>query len=81
VVVPRIAALDSVHHRLSRSLKHIPVVACISASAVCLTPYVVTSQDSAAVRRDLETDGMQVGRHLMLKHRDEPYVNAQLVED
>jgi hypothetical protein len=41
----------------------------------------VTCQDSAAVHRDLEADGMQIGRHLMLKHRDKPDVNAELFED
>jgi NADH:ubiquinone oxidoreductase subunit len=43
VVVPRTAALHSIHHRLSRSVKHISVVACVSASGTCLTPYMVTS--------------------------------------
>jgi hypothetical protein len=42
---------------------------------------VVTSQDSAAIRRDLEADGMPIGRHLILKHRDTSYVNAELFED
>jgi hypothetical protein len=44
---------------------------------------VVTSQDSAAVRQDLEADEMQIGWHLnlILKHRDKPYVNAELFED
>jgi hypothetical protein len=41
----------------------------------------MTSQDSAAVRRDLEADGMQIGRHLILKHRDKPHVNAEPFED
>jgi hypothetical protein len=81
VLVPRTPALHFIHHRFSRSLKHIPIVACISASETCLTPSVVTSQDSAAVRRDLEAHGTQIGRHLILKHRDKPYVNAELFED
>jgi hypothetical protein len=44
---------------------------------------VVTSQDSAVIRRDLEADGMQIGRpfNLILKHRDKPYANAELFED
>jgi hypothetical protein len=80
-VVPRTAPLHSIHHPLSRSVKYISVVACISASGACLTPYVVTSQDSATVRRDLEANGMEIGRHSILKHRDKPYVNAELFED
>jgi hypothetical protein len=39
------------------------------------------SQDSAGVRRDLEADGMQIGRLSILKHRDKPYGNAELFED
>jgi hypothetical protein len=42
---------------------------------------VVTSQDWAAVRQDLEADGIQIGRPLILKHRDDPCVNAELFED
>jgi hypothetical protein len=34
-----------------------------------------------AVRRDLEADGMQIGPHLILKHRDKRYVNAEPFED
>jgi hypothetical protein len=48
-LVPGSAPPHSIHHRLSRSVKHVSVVACISASGGCLTPYVVTSQNSAAV--------------------------------
>jgi hypothetical protein len=34
-----------------------------------------------AICRDLEADGMQIGRHLILKHRGKPHVNAELFED
>jgi hypothetical protein len=81
VVVSRTAPLNSIHHRLSRSVKCISVVACISASGACFTPYVVKSQDSAAVRQDLEADRMHIGPDLISKHRGKPYVNAELFED
>jgi hypothetical protein len=81
VVVPITPALHSIHHRLSQSVKHISLVADISPSGACLTLYVVTSQDSTVVRRDLEADGIQIGRHLTLQHRDKRYVNAELFED
>jgi hypothetical protein len=81
MVVSITTPLHSIHRRLSRSVKHISVVACISTNGACLTPYVVTSQDSAAVRRDLEADGMQIGRHSILKSRRKPSVNAELFED
>jgi hypothetical protein len=31
-----------------------------------------------AVQRDLEADGMQIGRYLILKYHDKPDVNAEL---
>jgi hypothetical protein len=42
---------------------------------------VVTSQDSAALHRALEATGTQIGKHLILKHRAKPYVNADLFEN
>jgi hypothetical protein len=39
------------------------------------------SQDSAAVHRVLEADGMEIGRDLILKHREKPYVNAEPFEE
>jgi coproporphyrinogen III oxidase len=35
-------------------VKHISIVMCISEGGACLTPYVVISQDSAALHRTLE---------------------------
>jgi hypothetical protein len=81
VVVPMTATSHSIHHRVSRNLKQISIVTCICASGVCLTPYMMTSQDSLAVRRSLEADGMPIWRHLLLQHRDKPYVNADLFQN
>jgi hypothetical protein len=83
IVVPRSAALHSIHDRFSRSVKYVSVVACISASGAVLSAHVVMSDDSAAVRRALEAEGMQIGRHLNLivKHHDTPDVNVEFFED
>jgi hypothetical protein len=78
VVVLRTSALHSIHDGLSRSAKRVSAVACVCASGAYLTRYVVASEDSVAVRRDLEADGMQIGRHAILKHREKPSVNAEL---
>jgi hypothetical protein len=81
VVVPITVPAHSIHHRIPRNVKHISIVTCISAGGACLTPYVVTSQDSAALRRALEATGMQIGKHLILKRCAKPYVNADLFEN
>jgi hypothetical protein len=38
VVVPITARAHNIHHRISRNVKHISIVTCISASGACLTP-------------------------------------------
>jgi hypothetical protein len=44
-------------------------------------PYIGMSQDSAPLHRALEVTGMQIGKHLILKRRDTPYVDADLFEN
>jgi hypothetical protein len=81
VVVPISVAAHNIHHRISRNVKHVSIVTCISAGGACLIPYLVTSQDSTALHRALEATGMQIGKHLILKQRAKPDVNADLFEN
>jgi uncharacterized protein (UPF0248 family) len=81
LVVPITARAHNIHHRISQNVKDISIVTCIFADGACLTPYIVTSQDSAPLHRALEVTGMQIGKHLILKRRDTPYVNADLFEN
>jgi hypothetical protein len=62
-------------------VEHISIVTCISASGACLTSDIVISQDSAPLHRALEVTGMQIGKHLILKRPDKPYVNSDLFEN
>jgi hypothetical protein len=80
-VMPITMAAHDIHHRISCNMKHISIVTCISAGGACLTPYVVTSPDCAALHRALEATGMQIGKHLILKRRAKPDVNADLFEN
>jgi hypothetical protein len=81
VVIPITVSAHNIHHRISRNVKHMSTVMCICAGGACLTPDVVTSQDSAALHRALEATGVQSGKHLILKHRPIPYRNADLFEN
>jgi hypothetical protein len=80
VVVPITVAAHNIHHRISQNVKHISIVTCISEGGACLTPYVVTVKDSVALHRALEATGMQIGKHVILKHRAKPCVNSDLFE-
>jgi hypothetical protein len=59
----------------------VSIIACVSASGESLTPYVLTSRDSPAVRQALKTRGMRLGTDFVLKHRAKPYINAKIVEE
>jgi hypothetical protein len=81
VVIPITVSAHNIHHRISRNVKHMSIVTWISGDGACLTPYVITSQDSAALHRAIEATGMQIGKQLILKHRATPDVNADFFEN
>jgi hypothetical protein len=68
---------QTVHHKVNRNLKHVSVIARISAAGESLIPYIVTSQDSLHVREQLKKKGVRFGRDLNLKARRKPYISAQ----
>jgi hypothetical protein len=59
----------------------VSIIACVSAGGESLTPYVVTSQDSPAVRQTLKKRGVRRGTDLVLTHRAKPYINAEIFEE
>lgn len=81
VVVPITAQDQTVHHAVSRNLKHLSIITCVSAGGQCLTPYMVTSQASIPVQDCLSATGLQIGKHLFLQQRRKPYINSQLFVD
>jgi hypothetical protein len=50
---------DMIHHGISRKVKHISVIACVSAAGESLTPYIITSQDSPSIRQQLKKHGVR----------------------
>jgi hypothetical protein len=56
VIVPESMSAQKIHQNIKRNIKHLPVVACISAAGESLTPYIVTSQDSLPVRENLKSE-------------------------
>jgi hypothetical protein len=67
VVIPRVLSGQRIHLRVSRNLKHISVITCISAAEKSLTPYIVTSQDSESLRGKLMIRGVRLGVDLVLR--------------
>jgi hypothetical protein len=59
-------------------VKHISIIAYISAGGESLTPYIVTSKHSERVRERLKSRGVRLGVDFVLRHRSKSYVNGKL---
>jgi hypothetical protein len=69
---------QTIYHRASRSVRHILTIRYITIGGESLTPYVVTSQDSDAIRKRLMSHGVHLGVDFVLRHRSKPYVCSKL---
>jgi transposase len=78
VVVPSTAATQTIHHRLSRNVKHLSIITCISASGGCLVPYIVSSQATGPVQQKLTDTGLRLGRDLIMTQRAKAYINGAI---
>jgi hypothetical protein len=81
VVVPATMEGQTIHHGVSRNVKHISVIACLSAAGESLPPYIVTSQNSSPVQEQLRKHGVRFRRDLILKSNSRPYINAGIFLD
>jgi hypothetical protein len=81
VLAPATMRRQTIYHRISRTVKHISVIACVSVAVASLTPYMITSQDSALVREQLKKQGVRFGPNFVLKSKSEPDINAEIVLD
>jgi hypothetical protein len=57
-IVPPTMRDQTIHHEISRTLKHISVIACICAAGKSLIPYIITSQAPTLVQKWLKKEGV-----------------------
>jgi hypothetical protein len=76
VVVPAAMLGQTIHHGVSRKVKHISVIVCVWAAGASLLPYIVTSQNSPVVQEHLKKQGACLDRDMILKFNQKPYINA-----
>jgi hypothetical protein len=69
---------QTIHHTINRNVKHMSVIACVSAAGESLIPYIVTSQDSSRVREQLRTHGVRFDTEIILKQRAKAYLNGKI---
>jgi hypothetical protein len=75
---PCAARRDMIHHGISRKVKHISVIACVSAAGESLTPDIMTSQDSPLFREQLNKYGIRFGTDLIMNSDAKPSINAEI---
>jgi hypothetical protein len=69
VIVPTAMRSQTIHHKIHRNLKHVSVIACVSASGQSVIPYIVISQDALSVRENLKKRGVRFWTAFILQDR------------
>jgi hypothetical protein len=78
VIVPATMDSQMIHHPASRSVRHISIITYISAVGESLTLYIMTLQDSGAIRKRLMNRGVRLGIDFVLRQRSKLYVSGKL---
>jgi hypothetical protein len=81
VIVPSTMRNETIFHGIHGWLKHVSVVACISASGDHMIPFVVSSQVNDALVWKLKIEGSRIGTEIILKKWEKPYMNAELFHE
>jgi hypothetical protein len=79
VIVAMTTAGQTIDCDMSRSMKHISVVACVTARRESRTPFIMTSQISDGIRKRLLSRGVRLGVDFVLRQRPKPYVSSKLL--
>jgi hypothetical protein len=77
VIVPATMRGHTIHHEISRTVKHISVIACVSAAGESLTPYIITSQAPTSVQERLKKEGVRFGTDFVFRSNPKPYINTE----
>jgi hypothetical protein len=72
VVVPAAMLGQTIHHGVSRQVKCISVIVCVSDAGASLIPYIITSQNSPAVQEHLKKQDVRFGRDFTFQVNEEP---------
>jgi hypothetical protein len=78
VVIPATIDDRPIHHAISRNVKRVSVIVCMSAAGESLMPSITTAQNCRAVQEQLRRQGIRFGRDLILKSNHRLYVNAEI---
>jgi hypothetical protein len=78
VIVPSAKKGQTIFRGVHQNLKHISVLACISAAGEYVTLFFVFPQVYPTVERRLKSEGLERGVDLIRKHGNKTYMSSQL---
>jgi hypothetical protein len=81
IVVPATMRGQTIHREISRTVKHISVIGCISAAGKSLTPDTVASQDPMLAQERLKKEGVRFSTDFVLRSNPNRYINAEIFLD
>jgi hypothetical protein len=81
VILPEKMRGHTIHHEISRTVKHISVITCISVAGQSLTPYIITSQAPMLVQEWLKKEDVRFSTAFVLRSNPRPFINAEIVLD
>jgi hypothetical protein len=81
VIVPATKRGQTIHHEISRTLKHISMIACISTAGESLTPYIITLQAPVSVQERIKKEGVRFSTDFVLRLNPKPYINTEIFLD
>jgi hypothetical protein len=81
VILPATTPGQTIHHEISRTVKHIWVISRIFAAEESLTPYIITSQAPTSVQERLKKEVVRFGTDFVLRSNPEHYINAEIFLD
>jgi hypothetical protein len=67
VIVPAAMLGQTIHHGVSRNVKHISVIACLSTAGESILHYIMTLPNSPTVQEHLNKQGVRFGSDFALK--------------
>jgi hypothetical protein len=78
VVISPTIGRRSVRRGISRKLKHISAITCISAAGKSFISYIIVLQDSLSVRERLRRHAVRFGTDSVMKSNENAYISAEI---
>jgi RecJ-like exonuclease len=81
VIVLAAILAQTIHQGVSRNVRHISAIPCISAAGESLSPYIVGSSDASTIQEHLKKQAVLFGGDFTLIFDQKPSINTAIFRD